>query len=274
MTSNGRVWFFIQLIAILLASLWLVKSPWWIISLLVAAIALNIYRRVSWKIWLLRILPLLIIIFLLQLALIPFYRPLISQLLQGNFAWQAWWGPISGLLRLAVPFLVVTALNNDFSNPALTQNLVMLVLPFRRLGFNVARIQIILPLGLRFFPMVLETAQGVRENLAVFDNVLSKQSGIRAQISRWTMVYKTLFVQSLHSATQVGEALAIRGWHPQYNVRFLKNDLIWILASISLGAILYFSAVVLFWIWLVSVSWFVMVAIEMKWMEDALRNPA
>lgn len=274
MISTFRVWFFIHGSVLLLASLWLVPAPEWQLTLFGLAIFANIVNRISWKIWLLRIFPLLLILLIFQLLITPFYRPLLQQLWQGEWDAAAWWPLLTGLLRLGTPFFAVTAFTQRLSRPELVKDLSALLSPLRWLGFNIQRVQMILPLGLRFFPMVLETSKQMRENMDIFAPHQPEESKSIRRLRYWGMLYKSTFVQTLNGALQVGEALALRGWRTTTSISRGENDWIWVAMSLIVGLVIFNIQLMLFLFWAAMFLWMGLCFLDMKWMKHAHRSVA
>ncbi|MCF7903425.1 MAG: energy-coupling factor transporter transmembrane protein EcfT, partial [Candidatus Marinimicrobia bacterium] len=267
-------WFFIHGIVLLLASLWLVPVPEWQLTLFGLAILANILNRISWKIWLLRIFPLLLILLIFQLLITPFYRPLLQQLWRGEWDAAAWWPLLAGLLRLGTPFLAVTAFAKRLSRPELVKDLAALLTPLHWMGINIQRVQMILPLGLRFFPMVLETSKQIRENLEIFIPHQPEESKLIRRLRYWGMLYKSTFVQTLNGALQVGEALALRGWRTTTTVSGSHGDWVWVGMSLIVGLVLYKIQLMMFALWAVMFLWMGLCFLDIGWMNHARRSVA
>lgn len=269
--STLRVWFVLQCIVLLLASLWLVPAPWWQLGLFSLAILANILNRISWKLWLLRIIPLLMVLLVFQLIVTPFYRPLVQQVFQGEWNMAAWWPLISGLLRLGTPFLAVAALSGKLSRPELVKDLAVLLTPLRWLGISIQRVQMIFPLGLRFFPLVLETSRQIRENIDLFVPHQPKTMTLVNRLRYWGMLYKSTFVQTLNSALQVGEALALRGWRTTQTISPDRFDWVWIVLSLLMGLLLYSIQMTMFILWVIMTAWMGVCILDIRWKSHARR---
>lgn len=271
MISTLRVWFFTQIIVLLTASLWLVPAPEWQLLLFGLAILANIVNRVSWKIWLLRIFPLLLLLLLFQVFVTPYSRPLLHQLRMGEFDFSAWWPLIHGLLRLGTPFLAVSAFSRRFSRPELVKDLAALLSPLRWLGINVQRNQMILPLGLRFFPMVLESSKQTREILDLFMPFQPEGMRLMTKMRYWGMLYKSTFIQTLNSALQVGETLALRGWQTASSVSYHRRDWIWGGVTLGFGIGLSQTHMVMFTFWLIMMLWMGLCLLDLHRINHAHR---
>lgn len=272
MITTGRVWFFTQAGVLLLASLWIITNPIWHSVLFLTAVLMNVTRGVSWKIWLLRILPFLILLLVFQLIVTPFYRPLLQQIFTGQIIWSEWWTPLIGLMRLGTPFLVITAFADQFTQPNLMEEFVKLLTPLRWLGLKVERVQMVLPLSLRFFPILMDTSQRIHENLAIFNNSESTQTRhLKLRIIKWNRFYRTVFSHSIEAAVQAGEALALRGWQPVIAAHFSVEDGLLLVLSLVLGGFLFFCKPALFVIWLILLCWLGLVFIDLKVKKDAYR---
>lgn len=264
MISTGRVWFFTQLGIVLFASLWMTTNPTWHFTLFLSALLMNILRRISWKIWLGRILPFLFILLIFQLLITPFYRPLLNQLFTGKLLWTAWWPPLIGLLRLGTPFLVITAFSSQFTQPQLLEELVKFLNPLRLIGIRITPVQMVVPLSLRFFPILVEVSQQIKENLAIFQKSRVISTKLTSRILQWRQFYQMIFSHSLNAAIQAGDALALRGWQPSGGLHFNAEDGLVLFLSLSIGALLFFCQPGLFYVWLIIAIWIGFVLLDWK----------
>lgn len=264
MISTGRVWFFAQLGILLFASLWITTNPTWHVTIFLSAILVNIYLRISLKIWLGRIIPFLLILLVFQLLITPFYRPLVSQLFAGKLSLEAWWTLLIGLMRLGTPFLLVTAFSTHFTQPQLMEELVKFLNPLRLMGIRITRVQMVLPLSLRFFPTLVQTSQQIRENLAIFQDSRVISRKLSGRVLQWRQYYQMVFSHSINAAMQAGEALALRGWQPSTKFQFHTEDGLLLFLSIAIGALLFYCQPNLFYVWCIVSVWIGFIILDWK----------
>ncbi len=255
MAAMGKVWFLFHAGLLVLASLWFVENPVWQLAwFLIALIGLAV-NRVSWKIWLLRLAPILLFMLMIQLLLTPFYRPLVSAAWAGHFNFQDWWPLLKGLLRLATPFLAISAMYPKMTNPLVYQNIGQLSAPLKLLGFPVIKFRMLLPLILRFFPLVKQSNQNVRETLALFKGHRADNTGLRAKIRDLQIHYNALISRIIVDALQIGESLALRGWTIPRAADFTADDMFYAILWSGIGLLTWIFQKPLFFFWLIFSVW-------------------
>ena len=256
-------WIIFLSVILVYASLWVISSVEWHISATLLTFVL-LWVASSAPLQTLRfILGLIIFLLVLQLLFSSYVRDMLLRSLSTGFKWSDWSYLLFAVERLAWPLMIVTIFQSQLNDPRTAASLSSLLTPFRFLGINIARLQSILLLAMRFMPILKKEW----DRLAYFQTYFSgkqQQKGLVERLKYNQGILKAMIAHTMDRAVTTGDLLALRGL-PQVKVILRVRDLLlaglpWLLV----GLLALYGSQQLTMIWSIMTLWMLISALTLK----------
>lgn len=161
------------------------RSPWVLLAVIGAELALNAYARIS------------LVTVLRQLASLA---PLLAVVLIAHAWLNSWEAGLLVDLRIAALVLAATTVTLTTRMSEMLDQLEALMRPTRRLGVDPARVALTVSMAIRFVPLIAQKAHVIKE--------AQRARGVERSL---VALLVPLLIKTLQMADQTAEALEARG---------------------------------------------------------------
>lgn len=250
------------------ASLWIIQLPEWHIAISLATFTVLLI----WSDRPIRILTGIIVLVaflaLLQIVFSPFMRSMFLKSLDEGFQWSDWKYLLFAVERFAWPLAIVTSFKTHLSSPKIISQLTFLLVPFKWLGLNIDKLQLLLLLALRFMPSLSQEWDRFTHLQSYFLNSIPQKSIIQ-RFKFWVGVFRAMLSHVIHRAVNTGDLLALRGLPVNRKLKTEHNSILPVTLWLGVGLVFILINPTVFYIWIGLSVWLGLVALGVDWELNA-----